>query len=334
MNVQRQASRWETFVWPRWLPVRARMPLVAQVTGAVALTALIVGPWWASTPDAIESSTPAPIPTAAAPSPAPAAPSTPAVPRESTPGAPAVAPVVAVKPAHLNLDVRHNFGSVDFAVSVDGKPALLTKLDGSGKRFGVFGKRAARGYTKTLELSPGVHLVRVRVSSPNDKFDQMRVERFDLGSSAVASMRISADKSGLSLVAERPPAPEPVAAAPVTMPLAPVPAPVQTASVTAVPQSSGASRQDVNAVADLLQSVRSMLIAIAGFVASAATGFIVQEYLRSRRSLIFAGGPAKGPAGKTKDRRPGKARPRAEDEDDDDFDEGFESAPEREDTTA
>ena len=304
------------------------MPLVAQVTGAVALTALIVGPWWASAPDAIETATPAPITTAAAPAANTVATSTPATPLDV---APTPAPVVAAKPAHLNLDVRHSFGSVDFSVTVDGKPTLQTKLDGSGKRFGVFGKRSERGYTKTFELTPGVHLVRVRVSSPDDKFDQTRVERFDLGSSSVASMRISADKSGLSLVAERPPAPEPVAAAPVAVPPVPLPAPVQAA---AVPQAStAASHQDVNAVADLLQSVRSMLIAIAGFVASAATGFIVQEYLRSRRSLLVAVGAAKGPTGtRKKNGRQAKARPR--DEDDDDEDEGFESEPDREETTA
>ncbi|MBY0494416.1 MAG: hypothetical protein K2Y23_09375 [Cyanobacteria bacterium] len=327
----RQASRWETFVWPRWLPVRARMPLVAQVTGAVALTALIVGPWWASAPDAIPATTemPATAETPAAvppPAPAPAA----AVPAGTVPAPAAVEPpkpkpVVPARPAHLNLDVRHSFRNVDFTVTVDNKPVLQTKLEGSGKRFGVFGKRGERGYTKTLDLTPGVHLVRIRVLSANDKFDQTRVERFDLGSSSVASMRISADKTGLTLLAERPPvpapdatpAPEPIAAAPVVAAPVPAAAPVQAA---AVPQASNAaSRQDVNAVADLLQSVRSMLIAIAGFVASAATGFVVQEYLRSRRSLIFAPGGAREPAEeRRKRRRPGKPAPRYEDDGEDD----------------
>ena len=30
-----------------------------------------------------------------------------------------------------------------------------------------------------------------------------------------------------------------------------------------------------------------MLIAIAGFIASAATGFVVQEFLRRKRGLLF-----------------------------------------------
>ena len=306
------------------------MPLVAQVTGAVALTALIVGPWWASAPDNISTTSEpvavAPVTTAPAAPPVPAqspvAAATPALPVTAAPAA-APTPVAPARPAHLNLDVRHSFGNVNFYVSIDGKPALQTRLAGSGKRFGVFGKRSERGYTKTLELTPGVHLVRVRVLSANDKFDQTRVERFDLGSAAVASMRISADKSGLTLVAERPPAPagppapEPIAAVPVATVPAPVAAPIQAAAAVVPQPSAAASRQDVNAVADLLQSVRSMLIAIAGFVASAATGFIVQEYLRSRRSLIFAEGPAATAQGDRRRRkRPGKPRDEEDDEED------------------
>jgi hypothetical protein len=309
------------------------MPLVAQVTGAVALTALIVGPWWASAPDAIPQDSPAittPALPAATPVPTPpvstAAPAPAVVPAAVAPPPPA--PVPPARPAHLNLDVRHSFKTVIFSVIVDGKPALQTTLEGSGKRFGVFGKRSERGYTKTLDLTPGAHLVRVRVLSTEDKFDQTRVERFDLGSASVATIRIAADKTGLSLVAERPPAPpvnavvENVAAPPPPLVPAPVAVPIQAATI-AVPQAATASRQDVNAIADLLQSVRSMLIAIAGFVASAATGFVVQEYLRSR-PLPFAktsSGEAAPATERRRSRRPGKPAPQPVDEDDFDDDE-------------
>ena len=70
---------------------------------------------------------------------------------------------------------------------------------------------------------------------------------------------------------------------------------------------------------DLLQSVRSILIAIAGFVASAATGFVVQEYLRTRRGLLFAAGqpgPEQSfPNERRRGRRPGRARLPREDSD-------------------
>jgi len=269
------------------------MPLVAQVTGAVALTALIVGPWWASAPDAIESAeTAAATPAAAATTtalPAAAIATSPAVPAEVTPAAPAPLPPAA----HLNLDIRHSFGHVDFYVTIDGKPAIQARLEGSGKRFGVFGKRSERGHTRTIELTPGVHLVRIRVASTDDKFDQMRVERFDLGSAAVASMRISADKSGLSLIADRPPAPGP--AAPTAVASAPPAAPPVTATSAApvqagatVPTSGSASRQDINALTDLLYSVRSMLIWIAGFVATTATAFLFEEWLKKRKQQLLA----------------------------------------------
>ncbi len=139
-------------------------------------------------------------------------------------------------------------------------------------------------------MAPGVHLVRVRVRSADDKFDQTRVERFDLDSAAVASMRIAADKSGLSIVADRPavavaaPAPEPAPGA--ARPTA-APQPQVTAQAAQLAQAAQAA-QEASALAELYQSLRSILIAIAGFIASAATGFVVQEFMRSRRELIFA----------------------------------------------
>lgn len=282
-----QVSRWETFVWPRWLPVRLRMPLIAQVTGAVALTALIVGPWWAKVPDQVP---PPQSPASSAPegttvAEAPAAPTTPPL------SAPASEVPAAVRPAHLNLDVRHSFKTVDFSVSVDGKPVVDTQLEGSGKRFKVFGKRTERGYTKTLQLDPGVRLVKVHVRSLPDKFDQTRIERFDLGSASVASLQIWADKSGLGLVAERPPAPPPVSAEAVTSrpaPAAAVPAPAPEQP----PAPASPAQPATAAVVEFLHTLRSMLMWIAGFVATTATAFVFEEWLRKRKEMLFRSGEA------------------------------------------
>lgn len=292
-----QASRWDNFVWPRWLPEQARLPLVAQITGAVALTALIVAPWWSSIPH------PEPLEATAV------------QPSLAVPHAPAIAPskllteldadgtgsVSAEGQAHLNLDVRHSFASVDLSVTVDGKPALHTRLDGSGKRFKMFGKRPERNFTQSLDLSPGVRLVRVRLQSPEDKFDQTRVERFELATASVAAIKVAADKSGMSLVANHPPPPAVSKAPPaVSEPLAATPPPtaatakLSTAaakSAVPLPDSSVPTAAETQAastaVIELVQSLRSMLIAIAGFVASAATGFVVQEFLRRKRGLLF-----------------------------------------------
>ena len=251
--------------------MRARLPLIAQIAGASALVAAIAMPRWSTLAEAPPVDPPAPI---AMPVVAAAAP------------ARVVADAPPARPAHLNLDVRHAFKSVDLSVSVDGKRVLNTKLEGSGKRFKVFGKRAERGFTKSLELSPGVRVVRVRMKSDADKFDQTRVERFDLDSSAVAAMRIAADRSGLSVDLDRPlPAERPVVQAVPQMTQA-VQAAAAVQAVQIAQAGQVAQAQQASALAELYQALRSILIAVAGVVASAATGVFVQEFLKSRKSLM------------------------------------------------
>src|SRR5688572_30827541 len=197
-SLQSANSGWESLIWPRWLPLQARLPLIAQIAGAMALVAAVAMPRWTTPAIPVVPTLPPGPPVVPASAPVvPAAPGTTAEP---------------VRPAHLNLDVRHSLRSVDLSVTVDGKSMLETRLAGSGKRFGVVGKRAERGFTRTLDVDPGVRIVRVRVRSEEDKFDQTRVERFDLDSASVAAMRISADRSGLSVVADRPAAPKAPAA--------------------------------------------------------------------------------------------------------------------------
>src|SRR5687767_3982241 len=132
----RPASRWTTLVWPRWLPIRARLPLIAQIAGGAALLAALAMPRLSEVP-------PPWAPLSSSAQPADVNPSPPPPAADSTP---------SPRPAHLNLDVRHAFRTVDLSLTVDGKRALDTKLTGGGKRFGVFGKRAERGFTKTLDL--------------------------------------------------------------------------------------------------------------------------------------------------------------------------------------
>lgn len=270
-------STWDTVIWPRWLPIRARLPLIAQITAAVALMAAFTMPRW-SEMEAVSGR-------------ASTVPATSAVGQSER--AVDRTPAAAARPAHLNLDVRHTFRSVELSVTVDGKPALETRLAGSGKRFGVIGKRAERGFTRTLDVAPGARIVRVRLRSASDKFDQTRVERFDLDSAAVASLRIAADKSGLSVVADRPAAPKaPQLMQAALLPSRSVPSaqPARGAHVVQAEHAAQAAQaaQEASALAELYQSLRQILIALAGFIGSAATGFVVQEFMRSRRALIFA----------------------------------------------
>lgn len=249
----RSSGRWEYFVWPKWLPIRARLPLMAQLAGVAALMAAVAMPTLSDAP-----------PPAAAPQSA----------IEEAPADGAPTPLEPVRPAHLNLDVRHTFKNVSVTVTIDDSPSLETKLSGSGKRFGMFGKREERAFTKTFDLEPGVRVVRVRVRSAEDKFDQTRVERFELGSASVASLRLVVEKSGLAVFADRPPV---VQAAAVARPAPKSPSPSVTAA--AVPPPRGV-------MVEIYQTLRSLLIAMAGFVATTAAGFVVQEFLISRKRLL------------------------------------------------
>ena len=186
-----------------------------------------------------------------------------------------------MRPAHLNLDVRHNFGTLLLSVTVDDERMLETTLEGSRKRFGAFGKRSEKGFTKTLDLEPGVRVVRVRVRSTEDKFDQTRVERFELGPSSVASMRIAVDKTGLSIFADRPAPPQAQPVIAQVLPSLPLQGPE-----AASPSNINSASAQPSAAAELYDALRNMLIAVTGFIASAATGFVVQEFLRHKKRVL------------------------------------------------
>lgn len=262
------SKRWEALIWPRWLPIPGRLPLIAQISGLALLIAAFAMPTWSvETPPPADGSSPpgaAPAPVDATQKPSP--------------------PTEPPRPAHLNLDVRHAFGSLDLSVSIDDKRVLDTTLEGSRKRFGVVGKRTEKNFTKTLDLAPGARVVRVRVRSARDKFDQTRVERFDLGPASVATLRINAEKSGLLMVAERPTdGQEATLPPPATQSAEPVAQHAQ--------KADGAGRAvevaEAGAYAELYRTLQSTLIAVAGFIASVASGFLFEEYLRSRNLSLF-----------------------------------------------
>lgn len=285
-EIERPRSRWETLVWPGWLPTRARLPLIAQITGAFALIAAVTMPQWTvGDPPAIGLPLAVETPAALA---APVAAEVPV---------PATAPA---RPAHLNLDLRHNFRSVDLTVTVDSKRVLDTKLEGAGKKFGVFGRRAERSYTRTLDLQPGARVVRLHIKNAEEKFEHTRVERFDLGPASVATMRIDIEKSGLSVIADRPvtPAPAPGAAppaesAPTTATAAAAPPALHPAQASQAAQAAAQATQEAqeaSALAALYQSLRSILITLAGLIGSTATAFVVQEFLKQRKVVHFKAG--------------------------------------------
>src|SRR5437868_2274056 len=69
-------------------------------------------------------------------------------------------------PATLNLVCRHNLQSADLSVSVDGKVIYSDQIsDGAKKRFGIFGKRVGKTFSKSLVVASGEHAVQVHLTS-------------------------------------------------------------------------------------------------------------------------------------------------------------------------
>ena len=153
-------------------------------------------------------------------------------------------------PTQLNLVVRHNLQSAELSVFVDGKLSFADKLLGSRvKRFGIVGKRAEKTFSKSLAVSSGEHVVQVRLRSAADRFDQTRLERFDLPRERVATLLVSVEQDGMSMAFHVPP-----------------------------------SAQAEGGGSGIVESLRSTLLTVLGFIVSAGIAFEVQEFLRSKKA--------------------------------------------------
>jgi hypothetical protein len=153
----------------------------------------------------------------------------------------------------LNLICRHNLQSADLAVTVDGELAFSDQVSGTVKRrFGFLDKKVEGTLSKSLSIPLGRHTVRVSLKSSPERFDQTKQIVVNLVSGREATIMISAQRGDLSLAYEG--------------------APV-------------ASDKDGSAASS--SAIWSILMTAMGAVASAAIGFIVQEFLRSRKAAFL-----------------------------------------------
>ena len=154
----------------------------------------------------------------------------------------------------LNLICRHNLQSVELTVSVDGEEVYSDQSSGTvKKRFGFLDKKVEGTLSKTLSLPLGKHMVRVNLKSPTERVDQTRQIAVNLVSGRESTILITTQRNDLVLTYQG--------------------APLQPDSKVGSPASSNA--------------IWSILMTIAGSVASAAIGFMVQEFLRSRKAAFL-----------------------------------------------
>ncbi len=156
--------------------------------------------------------------------------------------------------ASLNIVCRHDLRSGRISILLDGESIYTGKLSGvERRRFGVLDKRVEGMLSKTLKVPSGQHVLTVNIRSDADSYDQTRQSPADLTSGKVATLRVTAQRGSLSMAYQGP---------------APAPA------------SSGTP--------DYVRPLRSILFTAAGSVASAAIGFMVQEFLKSRKAAAAA----------------------------------------------
>ena len=151
--------------------------------------------------------------------------------------------------ATLNLICRHDLRSADISVSIDGRTTYTDHISASPKKlFTILGKRDET-FSKSLTVPPGEHVVQVHLSSATDGFDQTKQRELNLLPGNETTLRIDAHRKGMSLVYPGP--------------------------ATSPTKNLGSAFPD---------SLRSILVTLLGSAVSAAIGFVVQDFLRSRKA--------------------------------------------------
>jgi len=150
----------------------------------------------------------------------------------------------------LHLVCRHNLRTAELSVFIDSKLSYTEQISGSAKkRFGIFARRVEGTFSKSLVVPSGDHVVQVHLSSAADGFDQTKRVGINLLPGKEATVLITAQRSGMSLVYQGP--------------------------------RVGPAKDTGS---DYYSFVRSILVTVIGSAASAGIGFIVQEFLRSRKT--------------------------------------------------
>ena len=152
--------------------------------------------------------------------------------------------------ATLNLICRHDLRSIDISVLIDGREIYSDHISTSPKKlFGIIGKRGET-FSKSLTVPAGNHVVQVHLSSATDEFDQTKQRELNLPADSEATLLIDAQRNGMSLIYQ--------------------------GSVTAPTKNLGSTYSDL---------LHSVVVTLLGSAVSAAIGFFVQEFLRSKKAV-------------------------------------------------
>jgi hypothetical protein len=153
--------------------------------------------------------------------------------------------------ATLTIAGRHSFRQAQVSIWVDGNLKSTFEVSGSAKKkLGVF-QKIDGSFSRSLRVGAGDHTIRVQVHSLTDNSDVIRQCRASVASGTQSTVYVNADRGLLSLSF--------ASGSPRTQP---------------EPESS-------NGYLKLMQSV---LMALVGSALSATVGFLVQDFLKSRKA--------------------------------------------------
>lgn len=151
--------------------------------------------------------------------------------------------------ATLVLKCRHDLRSADLSVSVDGSVTYTDHIStDSKKRFGFFTQKVET-FSKSLTVPSGEHILQVHLSSAADGLSQAKQCKIDLAPGSEGTLQIAARGRGLTLEYEGPPV-----------------------------------ASEKNRGLNYFDSFRAVLTTILGSAVSALIGFMVQEFLRAKKT--------------------------------------------------
>lgn len=168
--------------------------------------------------------------------------------------------------ATLTVAGRHSFRQAEVSIWVDGELKSTFEVSGSAKKkLGVF-QKIDGSFSRSLRVGAGEHTIRVRVHALPDGSEIVRQCQANVHSGTESTVYVNADRGVLSLGF-----------------------------------ASGASRtrpEPESSNSGYFKMMQSVLVAIAGSALSAVVGFLVQDFLKSRKGN---GAPTQAPSANSAD---------------------------------
>jgi hypothetical protein len=104
---------------------------------------------------------------------------------------------IPIEQAHLQLICQHNFRSAQLSVLMDGSVVYSSNVNvAAKKRLGILPKAQSGPeiFSKLIDVPTGRHVVQIRMSAPDEGFDQARSAAADFTSDRESILQVNATR--------------------------------------------------------------------------------------------------------------------------------------------